>query len=178
MNEETGETPGFTTGLSELVLPVDDVERAMGFYRDLLGLVPESVSDEGAWLWTGSPGESARLGLACRSRTTLAERADAFRIDAGAAAAGLLDPPAGDGGDAAAGDAAAGDPLDFAPADLGRAHFALRVPRGRLAAVVARLRDAGVRVAGPLDFRWMEAVSCFVRDPEGNAVELWSPDPD
>lgn len=173
MNDETGEPPRITTGLSELVLPVDDVERAVGFYRDVLGLVPESVSDEGAWLWTGTPGESARLGLASRSRTTLAERADAFRIDAGtAAAAGLLEPPV------AAWDDEAGDPLAFAPADLGRAHFALRVPRTRLAEAVARLRDAGVRVAGPLDFRWMGAVSCFVRDPEGNAVELWSPDPD
>jgi len=176
MNADTDGTPRFTSGLSELVLPVEDVVRAVRFYRDLLGLVPESVSEQGAWLWTGTPRESARLGLASRSRTTLAERAAAYRLDGESTAAAEgpfeLPPPA----DPAREDD--DDPLAFAPADLGRAHFAFRVPRERLAATVARLRDAGLRVAGPLDFRWMEAVSCFVRDPEGNAVELWSPDPD
>lgn len=172
---ENTESPRFTSGLSELVLPVNDLGRALRFYRDVLGLVPESVSEEGAWLWTGTPEDSARLGLASRSRTTLAERAASYRMspEARQMAGGLPAPPSTAhprGGDT--------DPLAFAPADLGRAHFALRVPRSKLADAVERLRDAGVRVAGPLDFRWMKAVSCFVRDPEGNAVELWSPDPD
>jgi len=54
-------------GLSEIVLRVSDVARAVAFYRDVVGLAPDTVpSDTWAWLWTGEPGESARLGLTSR----------------------------------------------------------------------------------------------------------------
>jgi catechol 2,3-dioxygenase-like lactoylglutathione lyase family enzyme len=51
------------TGISELVLEVEDLERARGFYRDVLGL-EETLYGEGRegryWYLVG---ESARLGL-------------------------------------------------------------------------------------------------------------------
>lgn len=51
-------------GLSELILRVRDVERAVAFYRDVVGLeVERRPSPEWAWLWTGAPGELPRLGL-------------------------------------------------------------------------------------------------------------------
>jgi catechol 2,3-dioxygenase-like lactoylglutathione lyase family enzyme len=40
----------FTTGLAELVLIVDDVPRAAKFYREVVGLEPETPADE-AWAW-------------------------------------------------------------------------------------------------------------------------------
>lgn len=51
-------------GLSELILRVRDVERAVVFYRDVVGLeVERRPSPEWAWLWAGAPGELPRLGL-------------------------------------------------------------------------------------------------------------------
>ena len=54
-------------GLSELILRVEDVPRAVAFYRDVVGLAVERVdSEQWAWLWTGSPGALPRLGLTSR----------------------------------------------------------------------------------------------------------------
>ena len=54
-------------GLSELILKVADVPRAVAFYRDVVGLAVEHVSSpQWAWLWTGSPGALPRLGLTSR----------------------------------------------------------------------------------------------------------------
>jgi catechol 2,3-dioxygenase-like lactoylglutathione lyase family enzyme len=54
-------------GLSELILRVRDVPRAVAFYRDVVGLELESEpSDTWAWLWTGAVGELPRLGLTSR----------------------------------------------------------------------------------------------------------------
>jgi catechol 2,3-dioxygenase-like lactoylglutathione lyase family enzyme len=53
-------------GLSELVLRVQDVPRAVAFYRDVVGLAVEHESAGWAWLWTGRPGERPRLGLTSR----------------------------------------------------------------------------------------------------------------
>jgi len=51
-------------GLSELILRVRDVSRAVAFYRDVVGLeVERTPSPEWAWLWTGAPGRLPRLGL-------------------------------------------------------------------------------------------------------------------
>ena len=51
-------------GLSELILRVADVPRAVEFYRDVVGLALEKQSSpEWAWFWTGSPGALPRLGL-------------------------------------------------------------------------------------------------------------------
>src|SRR5439155_16664964 len=54
-------------GLSELVLRVKDVTRAVAFYRDVVGLAVEvQPSETWAWLWTGAPGRLPRIGLTSR----------------------------------------------------------------------------------------------------------------
>ena len=54
-------------GLSELILRVRDVPRALAFYRDVVGLTVERASSPTwAWLWTGSPGSLPRIGLTSR----------------------------------------------------------------------------------------------------------------
>jgi catechol 2,3-dioxygenase-like lactoylglutathione lyase family enzyme len=57
-------TVGPRHGLSELILRVQDIPRAVAFYRDVVGLAVEGVpSPNWAWLWTGPPGSLPRLGL-------------------------------------------------------------------------------------------------------------------
>jgi len=54
-------------GLSELVLRVKDVSRAVAFYRDVVGLAVEvQPSETWAWLWTGAAGRLPRIGLTSR----------------------------------------------------------------------------------------------------------------
>jgi catechol-2,3-dioxygenase len=54
----------FTTGLSELVLIVKDVTVAAQFYRDVVGLIPETeANDAWAWFWAGEPGHAQRVAL-------------------------------------------------------------------------------------------------------------------
>jgi catechol-2,3-dioxygenase len=56
--------PGFTTGLAELVLIVADVPAASRFYREVVGLTPETeANDAWAWFWAGEPGVPQRLAL-------------------------------------------------------------------------------------------------------------------
>jgi catechol 2,3-dioxygenase len=56
--------PAARRGLSELILRVADVPRALAFYRDVVGLAVERQdSDTWAWLWCGAPGALPRLGL-------------------------------------------------------------------------------------------------------------------
>jgi catechol 2,3-dioxygenase-like lactoylglutathione lyase family enzyme len=58
-------TPRF--GLSELILRVADVPRAVAFYRDVVGLTLErEPAPEWAWFWSGIAGELPRLGLTSR----------------------------------------------------------------------------------------------------------------
>ena len=60
----------------------------------------------------------------------------------------------------------------------GHVHFAVSVRRDRLAHAVEHVRSAGVEVYGPVYFEWMRASGHYFYDPDGNLVELWSPDPD
>jgi len=54
----------FSTGLAEIVLIVNDVRAAARFYRDVVGLAPESEADESwAWFWAGEPDQAQRLAL-------------------------------------------------------------------------------------------------------------------
>ncbi len=54
-------------GLSELILRVSDVARAVAFYRDVVGLALErEPGPDWAWLWSGPPGLLPRLGLTSR----------------------------------------------------------------------------------------------------------------
>jgi catechol-2,3-dioxygenase len=51
-------------GFSEIVLVVDDVRSSARFYKDIVGLTPETdASDEWAWFWAGEPGVNQRLAL-------------------------------------------------------------------------------------------------------------------
>ena len=54
----------FSSGFSEIVLMVEDVEESASFYRDVVGLSPNTEpTKEWAWFWAGSPGQSQRLAL-------------------------------------------------------------------------------------------------------------------
>ena len=64
MRSPAGPSVTSRSGLSELILRVADVPRAVAFYRDVVGLVVEGApSPSWAWLWTGAPGSLPRLGL-------------------------------------------------------------------------------------------------------------------
>jgi catechol 2,3-dioxygenase-like lactoylglutathione lyase family enzyme len=59
--------PAPRSGFSELILRVAHVPRSVDFYRDVVGLAVEKVdSPTWAWLWSGPPERSARLGLTSR----------------------------------------------------------------------------------------------------------------
>lgn len=66
-------TPGLRFGLSELILRVRDVPRAVAFYRDVVGLSVEWEGPDWAWLWSGAAGALPRLGLAGKPLTYGAE---------------------------------------------------------------------------------------------------------
>jgi catechol-2,3-dioxygenase len=51
-------------------------------------------------------------------------------------------------------------------------HFAFSAAPGRLDAVLDRLQDAGVDHRGPIEHPGGDR-SVYVRDPEGNVVEIW-----
>src|SRR5262249_23551790 len=54
----------FSIGLSEIVLIVNDVKAAARFYRDVVGLTPETEADDAwAWFWAGVPGQAQRVAL-------------------------------------------------------------------------------------------------------------------
>lgn len=54
----------FANGLSEIVLIVNDVIAASQFYREVVGLIPESEANESwAWFWAGEPGQAQRVAL-------------------------------------------------------------------------------------------------------------------
>ncbi len=54
----------FSTGISEIVLLVEDVKSAARFYEEVVGLAPEKeVDEEWAWFWAGAPGETQRVAL-------------------------------------------------------------------------------------------------------------------
>ncbi len=58
---------GFSTGLAEIVLVVDDVPQTARFYREVIGLTPDGTADdtneEWAWFWAGGLGRSQRIAL-------------------------------------------------------------------------------------------------------------------
>lgn len=54
----------FSSGISEMVLTVEDVPAAARFYEEVVGLAPEGEADEEwAWFWAGTPGEAQRIAL-------------------------------------------------------------------------------------------------------------------
>ncbi|PZS08463.1 MAG: hypothetical protein DLM70_02615 [Chloroflexi bacterium] len=58
----------------------------------------------------------------------------------------------------------------------GAVHYAFRVPRERLEQAADHVRGNGIDVYGPQEFDWMKARSYYIYDPDGNLVELWSPE--
>jgi catechol 2,3-dioxygenase-like lactoylglutathione lyase family enzyme len=131
----------FTTGLAELVLVVEDVPRAAGFYRDVVGLDPESPADDDwAWFLAGASEDAQRIAL--HKGSLLFEDHSPH--------------PAGQ--------------------RFGNVHLAFEVPRERFDAAVAHVRESGTTVYGPTRFDWMSATSYYFYDPDGNLLELWSPD--
>lgn len=51
-------------GISEVILVVQDVQRSLVFYRDVVGLAVEDASNSKfAWLWAGRPGVQQRIGI-------------------------------------------------------------------------------------------------------------------
>jgi lactoylglutathione lyase len=66
----------FTDGLSEVALPVNDLKTSIDFYTEVVGLVLELESDDGAFLWSGSPGQAQRLILATRQKLARGNAAD------------------------------------------------------------------------------------------------------
>jgi catechol 2,3-dioxygenase-like lactoylglutathione lyase family enzyme len=51
-------------GFSEVILIVKDVARSVAFYRDVVGLIPDNISNEKfAWFWAGPPGTQQRIGI-------------------------------------------------------------------------------------------------------------------
>jgi catechol 2,3-dioxygenase-like lactoylglutathione lyase family enzyme len=54
----------FATGISEIVLVVEDVQRAAEFYEDVVGLEPIGPSDDTwAWFFAGEPGTEQRVAV-------------------------------------------------------------------------------------------------------------------
>lgn len=54
----------FATGISEIVLIVEDVQRAARFYEDVVGLEPIGPSDDTwAWFFAGEPGTEQRVAV-------------------------------------------------------------------------------------------------------------------
>lgn len=51
-------------------------------------------------------------------------------------------------------------------------HFAFTVDETRLAGAEKMLREKGVEVSTPVVHEWMNAVSLYFDDPDGNALEL------
>lgn len=58
----------------------------------------------------------------------------------------------------------------------GRVHYALRVKRERLEAAANHVRASGIEVYGPIRFDWLQTISYYFYDPDGNLLEWRSPD--
>ena len=133
----------FSSGFAEIVLIVPDVRTSAAFYRDVVGLIPETEPDDAwAWFWMGPPGQNQRLAL---------HRGPLLFEEHSPQAAG---------------------------ARWGPIHFALEVPRARLDGALAHLRAKQIALYGPIELNWMQAISWYFYDPDGNLLEFWSRGPD
>jgi len=133
---------GAVSGLAELVLLVEDVIVSARFYREVVGLTPETEpNQEWAWFVVGATERRQRIALH-KGRLLFEEHSPH---------------PEGE--------------------RFGHVHFALEVPRARLAEAVEHLRANAVEVYGPTRLEWMRATSYYFYDPDGNLLEFWSPDP-
>ena len=53
----------FSIGLAEVALRVSDVKSSLRFYTDVVGLEPDVVGDDFAFLWAEAPGRPQRVIL-------------------------------------------------------------------------------------------------------------------
>jgi catechol 2,3-dioxygenase len=125
------------TRIGHVHLTVSDLDRALAFYRDVLGFaVTARYGRDAVFLSAG--GYHHHIGL-----NTWAGR-------------GAPPPPRG---------------------TTGLYHFAILFPnRGALAAAVRRVLEHGVPLEGASDHGVSEAI--YVRDPDGNGVELYRDRPE
>lgn len=63
-------------------------------------------------------------------------------------------------------------PKEFGDEGGAHVHFAFSASPGALAAIEARLREAGAASRGPVEHDGGDR-SLYVEDPEGNVVEIW-----
>jgi len=135
--------------LSHVGICVSDLERALRFYRDLLGFTPEHDLDV-----AGEPTDTLLRLRGTRLRAVYLTR-DGVRIEL----LHFASPPA---------------PPRHARVmnEPGLTHLSFRV--ADLRAVVRGLRDAGERVLEEtlLDFPDFGSAACFVVDPDGQLIEL------
>ncbi|MDQ2715653.1 MAG: VOC family protein [Chloroflexota bacterium] len=59
----------------------------------------------------------------------------------------------------------------------GRVHYAFIVPHDRLEEAATHVRAQGVDVYGQVNFDWMNVLSYYFYDLDGNLLEFWSPQP-
>jgi len=71
-----------------------------------------------------------------------------------------------------AGDKAGMVVLQEDKSDWPRQHFAFTVSESDMSAAEKILREKGVDVSGPVVHAWMNAVSLYFNDPDGNELEL------
>ncbi|PJA97779.1 MAG: hypothetical protein CO128_10765 [Ignavibacteriales bacterium CG_4_9_14_3_um_filter_30_11] len=57
----------------------------------------------------------------------------------------------------------------------GSVHFAIEVNRLNLESVLSKLKNSNVKIYGPIEFEWMNAISYYFYDLDGNLVEYWPP---
>ena len=57
----------------------------------------------------------------------------------------------------------------------GKIHFALEVKKENLDSALNKIKVANIKIYGPIKFEWMNAISYYFYDPDGNLVEYWSP---
>jgi catechol-2,3-dioxygenase len=115
------------TGVNELVLEVLDLQQAVQFYSEVLGLPPAERGEDRAWFKVG---DGARLGL--------------WTPQVGIAG--------GRGGI--------------------HVHYAMHIPEDAYDAAVTRLREHD-HEPHEEDFG-KNGRACYVTDPDGNVVELWT----
>ena len=51
-------------------------------------------------------------------------------------------------------------------------HFAFTVAESELSRAAAMLQEKGIAVGEPVHHEWMNAVSLYFKDPDGNALEF------
>lgn len=135
-------------GIHHVAVSVPDLDRALGFYRDVLGF---EVVQEGAWD-RDFPAADRAIGLAETSARMAMLRAPNAFLELWE----YHNPPPAD--------------RTSRPCDYGYPHMALQV--SGIAEEYARLKALGMEFAGdPVDFGSSSAI--YGRDPFGNVIELY-----